>query len=376
MIKRLIIVLAALIVVFGGVFGWKWYVTQQIAKARASAPPPVAVVQARKAEAKTWHPTLSATGSLQAIQGVDLSTEVSGVVTEIHFKSGQAVKKGDVLVALDTAADEAELRSLQAQSQLTQIQYHRQLKLYQGHNTSDANLNTAEAQNKQAKAQVSKQQATIAKKIIRAPFDGILGIRKVDLGQYLAPGTAIVTLQQLDRIYVNFSLPQQNLPKVHDGQKVRITAQGFGNDTFEGKITAISPEVNADTRNFAVQATINNRNHALRPGMFVDAAVELPSQQKMITVPQTAISYNPYGDFVYILDKTGKQRNGKPLYKAKRHLVDTGETRGDFVQIDKGIKAGNLVVTAGALKLHPGGLAQINDKNEPSFSSNPTVSEQ
>ena len=376
MIKRLIIVLLALAVLFGGIFGWKWYVRQQIAKARASAPTPAAVVQAQKAQAKTWNPTLSATGSLQAIQGVDVSTEVAGVVTDIGFQSGQSVKKGSTLVKLDTEADEAELRSLRAQADLDRIQYKRQRELYKSHSTSKSSLDQAEAQYKQAQAQVSKQQATVDKKIIQAPFSGILGIRKVDLGQYLAPGTTIVTLQQLNPIYVNFNLPQQELPKVHEGQTVHISVSGFKGVSFQGKITAINPKVNSDTRNFALQATIDNKRHTLRPGMFVNASVVLPQQNKVVTVPQTAISYNPYGDFVYVLDKTGNKRHGQPLYKAKRHLVTTGSTRGDFVQIQKGVKAGELVVTAGQVKLHPGGLALINNKNAPAYSAKPKVSEQ
>lgn len=376
MIKRLIIVLLALAVLFGGIFGWKWYVRQQVAKAIASAPTPAAVVSAHKATTKTWSPTLTATGTLQAIQGVDVSTEVAGVVTDIHFKSGQMVKQGNLLVKLDTEADAAELRSLKAQSDLAQIQYRRQRELYQTHSTSKSSLDQAEAQYKQAQAQVAKQQATLDKKIIKAPFDGILGIRQVDLGQYLAPGTTIVTLQQLNPIYVNFSLPQQELPKVHEGQDVNVSIEGFSGVKFQGKVTAINPKVNSDTRNFALQATIQNSQHTLRPGMFVNAAVALPAQQRVVTVPETAISYNPYGDFVYVLQKTGKQRNGKPLYKANRQLVNTGDTRGDFVQITKGIKSGDLVVTAGQVKLHPGALALINNKNNPSYSATPQVSEQ
>lgn len=376
MIKRLIIVLLALAVLFGGIFGWKWYVGQQIAKAIASAPQRAAVVAAQKATTKTWSPALSATGTLQAIQGVEVSTEVAGVVTKLLFQSGQAVKQGDILVQLDTEADAAELRSLQAQSDLARIQYRRQRELYQSHSTSKSSLDQAEAQYKQAQAQVAKQQATLDKKIIKAPFDGILGIRQVDLGQYLAPGTTIVTLQQLSPIYVNFSLPQQDLPKVRDGQAVEVSVEGFGKVKFQGKINAINPKVNSSTRNFALQATIQNSQHTLRPGMFVNAAVALPAQEHVVTVPQTAISYNPYGDFVYVLSKTGNRRHNKPVYKAKRVLVNTGRTRGDFVQITKGIKAGDLVVTAGQVKLHPGALAQINNKNSPAYSTNPTVTEQ
>lgn len=376
MIKRLILVLFALAVLFGGIFGWKWYQQQQTAKARASAPTPAAVVQAQKAQTKTWSPTLSATGSLQAIQGVDVSTEVAGVVTHIGFQSGQSVKQGGTLIKLDTEADEAELRSLKAQSDLDRIQYRRQRELYKSHSTSKSSLDQAEAQYKQAQAQVSKQQATIDKKIIQAPFSGILGIRQVDLGQYLAPGTTIVTLQQLNPIYVNFTLPQQELPKVHEGQKVEVSVSGFSGVTFQGKITAINPKVDNNTRNFALQATINNNHKTLRPGMFVNTSVMLPQQNSVVTVPQTAISYNPYGDFVYILNKTGQQRHGKPVYKANRNVVTTGATRGDFVQIKKGVKAGDLVVTAGQVKLHPGALAIINNKNAPSYSAKPKVSEQ
>ncbi len=375
MIKRLIITIFALAVLFGGIFGWKWFVHQQVAKYMANRPTPAEVVQASKAGTRTWRPRIAAVGSLSAIQGVDVSTEVAGVVTKIEFNSGQSVKQGDVLVKLDTDADEAQLRSLRAQSELARIQYKRQRELYRSHSTSRSSLDQAKAQYTQSQAQVSRQQALIDKKIIRAPFSGIVGIRQVDLGQYVAPGTTIVTLQQLNPIYVNFSLPQQDLPKVHEGQTVHLTVSGFGKAQFSGKITAINPKVNGSTRNFKIQATISNAKHQLRPGMFVNANIVMPTQNRVVTVPQTAISYNPYGEFVYVLQKTGNKRHGKTVYKASRKVVQTGTTRGDLVQVTKGIKPGQLVVTAGTVKLHPGALALINNKNSPSYSANPQVSE-
>lgn len=377
MIKRMVIVIIALIVLFGGIFGWKWYTAQQAIAAAKAAPPPVAYISAGTAETRTWYPTLTAIGSLRAIQGVDVSTEVAGVVTAIDFTSGDHVKHGDTLVKLDTTADEAQLRSLQAQADLAKIQFGRQTQLYKTHATAKSNVDQARAEYTQAQAQVAQQQAQIDKKILEAPFSGILGIRQVDLGQYLAPGATVVTLQQLNPIYVNFSLPQQDLPKVHHGQAVEITVEGFGNTTFKGKITAINPKVDPNTRNFALQATIRNNEGTLRPGMFVNAAVVLPTEQHVVTVPETAISYNPYGNFVYILDKTSKQRDGQPMYKANRQLVSTGETRGDFVQISKGIKAGDLVVTAGQIKLRPGALAVVNKKGvTATYSANPKVDEE
>lgn len=376
MIKRLIITLFGLAILFGGIFGWKWFVHRKVSQFMANRPVPAQVVQAEKAVTKTWHPNIASVGSLQAIQGVDVSSELAGVVTKIDFQSGQAVKKGSVLARLDTSTDEAQLRSLQAQAELASIQYKRQRELYRSRSTSRSSLDQAKAQYKQAQAQVAKEQATIGKKIIKAPFAGILGIRQVDLGQYVAPGTSIVTLQQLNPIYVNFNLPQQDLPKVHQGQSVHISVDGFGKTPFSGKITAINPKVNSNTRNFEIQATIDNHKHRLRPGMFVNAKIILPAEHNVVTVPETAISYNPYGDFVYVLKKTGNKRHGKTLYKAHRMVVQTGETRGDFVQITQGVKAGDLVVTAGTVKLHPGALAMLNQKNAPSYSATPKVSEQ
>ncbi len=377
MIKRMLIMIICLVILFGGIFGWKWYSAQQAMAAFKAAPPPVAYISAQSAETRTWYPKLTAIGSLRAIQGVDVSTEVAGVVTTIGFQSGQHVDQGSVLLKLDAAADEAQLRSLQAQAKLAEIQYQRQNQLYKTRSTAKSSVDQAQAEYTQAQAQVAQQQALNDKKEIRAPFAGILGIRQVDLGQYLAPGTTIVTLQRLSPIYVDFSLPQQDLPKIHRGQTVEVTISGFGDSTFKGEITAINAKVDPSTRNIALQATIENKDGTLRPGMFANVAVVLPTQQNVVTVPQTAISYNPYGDFIYVLDKTDQKRDGEPVYKADRQFVETGETRGDFVQLTGDIKPGTLVVTAGQVKLRPGALAVINKNSPPpEYSATPQVEEE
>ncbi|HET8552650.1 MAG TPA: efflux RND transporter periplasmic adaptor subunit [Gammaproteobacteria bacterium] len=375
MIKRMIIVIVALVVVFGGVIGFNAFKGYMIAQAMAKFANPPQTVSAMKAPVLEWRPTLRAVGSLRAVQGVDVTTELGGLVAKIDFNSGDHVKAGDLLVQLDVSADKAQLQGLKAAAQLAETTYKRDEGLIKKRAISQSQLDQDLSRLKSARAAVVEQQATIAKKTIRAPFDGELGVRQVDLGQYVAPGTKIVTLQNLHPIYVEFSLPQQDVNDVHDAQPVTVTVNAYPNATFEGKVNAIDPKVDPQTRNFKLQAIIPNKDERLRPGMFADVQVSLPNHPKYVTLPQMAISYNPYGDFVWIVTPK-KGEDGKQALTVRQQFVQTGPTRGDQVAILKGVKPGEMVVTAGQIKLKKGTPVIINNSVPVPFSPNPQVEEE
>ncbi|HET7307047.1 MAG TPA: efflux RND transporter periplasmic adaptor subunit [Gammaproteobacteria bacterium] len=371
----MIIVIAALVVVFGGVIGLNFYGHYKYAQAMAAYANPPQTVSAMKAPVLEWQPTLQAVGSLRAVQGVDVTTELGGLVAKIDFNSGDHVKAGELLVQLDVSADKAQLQGLEAAAKLAEINYKRDKGLIKKRAISQSQLDQDLSKLESARAGVLQQKATIAKKTIRAPFDGELGVRQVDLGQYVAPGTKIVTLQNLQPIYIEFSLPQQDVNDVHSGQPVTVMVNAYPNATFEGKVNAIDPKVDPQTRNFKLQATIPNKDERLRPGMFADVQVSLPSHPKYVTLPQMAISYNPYGDFVWIVTST-KGKDGKEALTVQQQFVQTGPTRGDQVAILKGVKPGEMVVTAGQLKLKKGTPVIINNSVPVPFSPNPKVEEE
>jgi membrane fusion protein (multidrug efflux system) len=375
MTKRMIIVIAGLVVVFGGVLGWNALKGHFIAEAMAKMANPAQTVSAMKAPLLTWQPTLHAVGSLRAVQGVDVTTEIGGLVADIKFKSGEHVKAGDLLVQLDVSADKAKLQGLEAAAKLAEINYKRDKTLIDKRAISQSQLEQDKSKLDSAKADVVQQKAMIAKKTIRAPFTGELGVRQVDLGQYVAPGTTIVTLQNLQPVYIDFTLPQQDINDVHRGQSVTVTVNAYPGVEFRGEINAIDPKVDPQTRNFNLQATIPNNEERLRPGMFAEVNVALPQHPQHVTLPQTAISYNPYGDFVYIV-KEVKGKDGKATMTVHQQFVQTGDTRGDQVAILKGVTAGEMVVTAGQLKLHEGTPVVINNKVQPPFSPNPRPKEE
>ena len=310
MAKRMVIMILVLLVVFGGIFGFKWYVGKQIAKhMQAYRPPPVSVSSAT-ASNEVWHPTLQAVGTLRAVQGISVSPEVAGVVREIHFESGQQVNQGDLLVQLDIAVEQAQLKGFQAQEKLAELSLKRVQNLAKTQVSAQAELDQATANYQQAQANVESTQAAIDKKTIRAPFSGLAGIREIALGQYLAAGDNIVTLQSLDPIYANFSLPQQDFSLVRVGQPVTVQVDAFPNKPFPGTITAINSKVTATTRTFDIQATLTNSDFKLRPGMFGEVSVQLPEERNVVTLPKTAISYNPYGDSVFIIGAPESSTNG------------------------------------------------------------------
>ncbi|HVS26777.1 MAG TPA: efflux RND transporter periplasmic adaptor subunit [Burkholderiales bacterium] len=372
MFKRMLIVITGLALVFGGIFGWKAYVGHVIAKQMANQEPPPVTVSSATAGKEIWQSELTAVASLAAVRGVNVSPEVAGMVVKINFESGQEFKSGQLLAQLDDAADRAELTKLKAQAELDNLNLKRQQDLVAKHFVSEANLDAALSQYKQDQAQVLNKEILIGKKAIKAPFSGRLGIRQINLGQYLAPGTVIVSLQAISPIYVNFSLPQQNLKDVRLDQTVQLAVNTYPNIRFEGNLSAIDPKVNEGTRNFALQATLQNEERLLHPGMFGEAKVVLPQNISVITLPQTALVHDPYGDSVYVIKEEGKDIQGQPKLKAARRFVIAGETRGDQIAIAKGINPGEQIVTAGQIKLKEGSSIRIDNSVLPSNNPSPT----
>ncbi len=374
--KRMILTILALAVVFGGVFGYRLFTNHMIHQYLShQKTPPVAVAVVKAAETE-WQPELKSVGSLTARQGVDVTGEIPGLVTAIHFRSGQRVQAGDVLVTLDSRAEKAQLARLEAAAELARIQMKRQKELVKKKMAPQSALDQASAQYKQIEAQIHGQTVLIDQKSIKAPFSGLLGIRQVDLGTYFAPGTPIVTLQALDPIYVDFTLPQQDFKDIKDGQPVDISVDAWPGSNFEGHISAINPKVDSESRNFKIRAKIKNADMKLRPGMFCQVTVKLAGEEKHITLPQTAISYNPYGDIIYVVQTASEKTKGKPVLKVQRRFVVTGESRGDQVAVLKGVKAGDRVVVAGQQKLKEGSVVVINNKVMPDDNPSPDLPNQ
>jgi membrane fusion protein, multidrug efflux system len=347
-----------------------------IKKYLASQGAPPQTVSTMKAVVQEWQPRIEAVGSLRAVNGADLSAQVAGIVAAIHFKSGADVKEGDPLLDLMAADDVAKLQSLQANAALARITYERDLRQFKAQAVSQQTVDADEQNLKSLQAQVTEQQATVNYKFIRAPFAGHLGIRQVDLGQYLSAGTTIVTLQSLDPIFVDFTLPQQQLNQIKPGQSVNITVDTYAGVTFTGEIAAVNSKVDTATRNVQVRATIKNPDHKLLPGMFATVEITTGTGQSHVTLPQTAIAYNPYGDTVYLVEEHGKNAQGQPALIAHQAFVTTGSTRGDQVAILTGVKAGDTVVTTGQVKLHNGVPLIVNNSVELPNNPNPTPSEQ
>ena len=366
MTKRMLIMLLIVGLLFGGLFGYKIFTARMIKKFMAAGQSPPAIVTTVKAEILTWQPQLKAVGSLRAMRGVDVSSEISGIVRTLHFKSGDEVKSEQILVQLNADADVALLHSLEAAAELANTVYERDKKQLEVQVISQATLDADAADLKSKKARVAQQAAIVDKKTICAPFAGRLGISTVNPGQYVNPGDKIVTLQLLDSVYVDFYLPQQELSLLSIGQKVTVSTDTYPGRTFAGKITAINPKVDPDTRNVQVEATIANPKHKLLPGMFATVEVIAGEVQRHITLPQTAVTYNPYGDTVYIVEESGKSQDGKPLLIAKQTFVSVGRTRGDQVAILTGIKEGSIVVSSGQLKLKNGSVVIVNNQIQPS----------
>jgi len=373
MIKRMVIMLIAVAVVFGGIYGFQMFKAAMIKKFMAAMASPPQTVATAKAALSEWQPKLEAIGTLRAVKGADLSLEVPGVVESISFTSGDDVAEGELLLKLRAEDDIARLESLQATAELNEITYERDQKQFKIQAVSQATLDADAANLKNARAQVAQQRAMIDKKFLRAPFAGHLGIRAVDLGQYLGAGTVVVTLQALDPIYMDFFVPQQWVDQIGIGQTVAVKVDAFKDSSFEGKISAINPKVDAPSRNVQVRATLDNADHKLIPGMYATVDISTGAPKDYVTLPQTAITYSPYGNTIYVVEDKGADPSGKPQAVARQIFVTTGDTRGDQVAILKGVNDGDTVVTAGQIKLHNGSPVVINNSITPTADASPNV---
>lgn len=363
MIKRMAVMLVLVGIVFGGIFGFQAFKSKMIRK-YMSAPQPPQTVSATKVGFQRWQTHDRAVGTLQAVHGADLAPEVAGIVQTIHFHSGEEVKAGAPLVQLNADADVASLKALEASAALAETTYRRDSKQFKVQAVSQATLDADAAAVKRSKAQVEAQRALVAKKLIRAPFAGRVGIRAVDLGQYLSPGTKVVTLQALDPLFADFLVPQSALAHYAVGQKVEVTTDSFPGEKFEGRISALGVKVDPATRNIKVRATVRNPKHRLLPGMFATVETALGSPRRLLTLPQTAISFNPYGNTVFVLEQH-KGPGGKTELVAQQKFVTTGATRGDQIAVLSGLKEGQTVVTSGQIKLRSGSVVVVNNAIQP-----------
>ncbi len=367
MAKRMIVMLAVVVVAVAAL-GMVKYKQVEAALARGAAyrPPPEAVTTIT-ARNEDWKDTLSAIGTVTAVNGVMVAADLPGIVEAIAFDSGRSVRKGDVLVRLDTRQEEAQLKAAEAQRELARLQLERDEALRHKGVVSQAELDDARATFTQADARVGEMQATIARKTIRAPFSGLLGIRQVNLGEYLAAGAPIVPLQALQPIYVNFAVPQQNLAALRIGTKVAVTRDGSATaaaDPLAGRVTALDSVIDPATRNIEIQATFDNPGGALKPGMFVEAHVAVGTPRSLITLPATAISYAPYGDSVFVVENL-KAPDGKPYLGLRQQFVKLGASRGDQVAVLAGVKDGEEVATSGVFKLRNGEAVLVNNQVKP-----------
>ncbi len=326
---------------------------------------PPTVVTAAPVKPEVWESTLTATGSVMTTQGVTVSAELAGKVSRIAFESGATVQAGDLLVQLDTSSEEAQLRAAEASVALAQINVGRARELRAQSTISQSELDSAEAQFKQATAQADNIRSVIAKKTIRAPFSGHLGIRLVNLGQILREGDPIASLQTLDPVYVNFSLPQRDLSEVAPGSVVRVTTDAAPDQTFAGRVNAINPDVDFATRSLRVQATLPNPGEKLRPGMFANVEVVRSAREKVLVIPATAVLYAPYGDSVFVIDEKSDGRTGQAQKVLRQQFVRLGATRGDFVTVISNLNVGENVVTSGVFKLRPGMPVQVDNTLAP-----------
>lgn len=364
MARRMILTLGVTLLVITALGFVKFKQVQSaIAAGAAYAPPPEAVTTV-VAQQEHWPGTLNIIGTVEAVHGVTVSADLAGIVDRIAFESGQAVREGTVLVELDTRQEHAQLASLEAQRDLAKINYGRMDGLVKAGVISRMEYDQATAQQKATEANVAEIKAAIARKTIRAPFSGVLGIRKVNLGQYMAAGGAIVPLQSLNPIYVNFGVPQQIAGQIHVGRNLRVTTEDVAGHVFTGRVTAIDSVVDQATRNIQVQATLANPDGKLRPGMFVQVEAVTGASRPVITLPASAISYAPYGDSVFVVTDL-KDPKGNTYRGVRQQFVKVDGTRGDQVAVVSGLNAGDEVVSSGVFKLRNGVHVQVNNKVQP-----------
>lgn len=381
--KRMLMMLSIVVVVIAilGLFKYQQFQTAMAEFANFQQPPEA--VTTVVAEPQRWESSLNAIGSVTAVQGVSISADLPGLVERIEFDSGDSVRRGDVLLKLDTRQEQAQLAAARAQLELARTQLDRMAGLREKGVTSQAELDTARATYEQAEARMGEIQAAIARKTIRAPFAGVLGLRQVDLGQYVSGGDPLVSLQALDPIRVVFSVPQQQVGRLRAGTPVTVRAEiagpgsgtGSGDDavrlTRQGRVTAVDSVVDEATRNIRVQATFDNPQGMLRPGMFVDVSAETGADLEVVAVPASAISFAPYGDSVFVVE-TMEGPDGQPYQGVSQHFVEVGPARGDLVSILSGIEPGSQVVTSGVFKLRNGAAVQVNNEVQPDASLTPS----
>lgn len=363
MLKRMLLMLAIVVVLLVSLGYFKTKQIQAAIKEHSFTPPPEAVTTVL-AKPATWPTTMSVVGSMEAVHGVTVSADLPGTVSEIHFDSGRMVQKGEILAELDTRQERAQLAAMEAQRDLTKVNHARYLQLANEGVISKQDYDKAMADDRQAEANVNEIKATIDRKTIRAPFSGVLGIRQANLGQYLAAGQAIVPLQSLDPIYVNFSVPQQVLGQVRVGQTVHFTTDSLPGKTFAGRVNAINSVIDAATRNVEIQAMVSNPGARLHPGMFTQVEVGVGGNASVIPLPASAINYAPFGDSVYIVEQV-KGPDGKSYQGVRQQFVKVQGSRGDQVGIVAGIKSGEQIVTSGVFKLRNGAAVAVNNTVQP-----------
>jgi membrane fusion protein (multidrug efflux system) len=371
MVKRMLIMLIVVGLVLGGVFGFIAFKGRMIKQFMAAAGEPPQTVSTMTASYQDWLPKLETVGTLRAAQGVELSSEVAGLVSEIHFKQGDSVAANAPILQLRADTEIAQLKSLAATAELARITYQRDQAQFNAKAISQQTLDIDKANFNIALANIAAQQAVIDKKIIRAPFAGQLGIRTVDVGQFLDVGKPIATLQNLDTVYVDFYQPQQNLATLKIGQTITLAIDAYPQQEFTGIISVVNPKVDLNTRNVQLRATLKNPEHQLVPGMYASVRIATGAAQPYVTVPRSAISFNSFGATVFVIDDHGKDDKGQPKRLARQEFVTTGASRGDQISIIKGISAGEQIVTSGQIKLHNGTVVRIDNSQQPSNNPDP-----
>jgi membrane fusion protein (multidrug efflux system) len=375
MAKRMIVVLLLMAALIGGLGFVKYRQVESAIAAGASFSIPPTSVTTVVAKKETWPSTLSVIGTAAAIQGVTVSADLPGTVDKIHFESGQTVHEGDILVELDIRQERAQLANIEAQRDWAKVQYSRSEQLSKAGVISKSEFDNALSQQKATEAQVNEVRAAIARKTIHAPFTGVLGIRQISLGQYLAAGQSIVSLQSINPIYVNFGVPQQDTPKMKVGRSLYVTTTDLPGVKFNGRITALDSVINEQTRNIQIQATLANPGGKLRPGQFLEVELALDQPRSVIPLPASAINYAPSGDSVFVVGDMKDDKTGKPYKGVRQQIVKIDGSKGDQVAIISGLNPGDEVVSAGAFRLRNAAPVEVNNSVQPSNSPKPNPEE-
>lgn len=357
--KRMWLMLIATLLIFGGVLGMQWFGNMKMNEFMDNMPVPPKAITTADAHTALWQDAVESVGTLAAIRGAELATEVPGTIEEIFFDNGSEVEAGDVILTLSSAPDRAELKALEAAAELAAIELRRANSLVESRNISKSELDQRTSQVDQARARVEAQKARIEQKTLRAPYSGRLGIRRFNVGDYVQAGDTIIELQSLDNLYANFTLPEQYSGQISTGMTAEARLQALGGALFEGRVTAIAPVIDPDTRNFAVQATLTNRDDLLKPGMFASMTLPIGLEVEQVIVPRTAVAYRPYGNSVYVVEE------GDDGLRVTQRFVTLGQVRGDLVAILEGLDPGETVATSGLLKLDSGSVVTVNNAIQP-----------